>query len=87
MEEVSTLMIPVTIYGMEVSYIDGDVVSTKDFPYRKKITDVRKEFGEPNGYKVLSVKSTKQEYEVNYKDFISGAKLLEITKNKNGVIQ
>ena len=83
----STLMIPITIYGMQVSYIDGDVVSTKDFPYRKKITDVRKDFGDPNGYQILGVKSTKQEYEVNYQDFVSGAKLLGITVNKNGVIQ
>lgn len=87
MEEVSTLMIPFTIYGMQVTYVDGDVVHTKDFPYRKKITDIRKEFGDPNGYQILGVKSTKQEYEVNYQDFISGAKLVKVVKNKNGVIQ
>lgn len=83
-----TLKIPVTIYGMRVKYITpDDEVETKIFPFRKKLSEMRKEFGEPNNLKVIEVKSVKQEFEINWQQFYEKAELVETIVNKNGIIQ
>lgn len=87
MYQKSTIMIPLTVYGMRVIFTDNNVVSTIDFPFRKTITEVRKEFGDPNDYTILSVQSIKQEFEINKNDFLSSATLLNTSINKTKQVQ
>lgn len=78
------LEVPVTVLGMRVKYLDKgtEIVSNIDMPFRAILTDLQKDFGDPNNLEILDVRSNKMYYTINYNDLRLSGTLKKVDVNK-----
>lgn len=84
----STLEIPITIYGMNVSFIDRKSKRIEEMflPYRKRKRALQTDFGDERHIEILSVKAATMQGEAPYAIIAENIKNTKITVHKNGKI-